>query len=212
MSNFRLSDEEIIKRKLMFDGEGVGDDRRLNFLIKAFCVWSNQLRQEEIPQHEKDVNYERMMIMLGDAELSMQKSECVKSMCSKEQNDYEKIFGSVEGDIDASKSQLVNLKEQLQVAKAERKNKSEANALVKRIEEFPSRLETNHKLSQANDEIANLEKQTVELKSRIEQWKDQFDVLYKAAAGLNILLEQGIENENTDPSSQEEPMEVVTIT
>jgi THO complex subunit 7 len=33
--------EEIIRRKLLFDGEGTGDERRLNTLLKSFLTWSN---------------------------------------------------------------------------------------------------------------------------------------------------------------------------
>ncbi len=33
--------EEIIRRRLLFDGEGTGDERRLNVLLKGFLAWCN---------------------------------------------------------------------------------------------------------------------------------------------------------------------------
>lgn len=33
--------EDVIKRKLLIDGDGTGDDRRLTLLLKAFTKWSN---------------------------------------------------------------------------------------------------------------------------------------------------------------------------
>lgn len=33
--------EEVIKRRLLIDGDGTGDDRRLNVLIKTFIKWVN---------------------------------------------------------------------------------------------------------------------------------------------------------------------------
>ena len=33
--------EEIIRRRLLFDGEGTGDERRLNVLLKTFLSWCN---------------------------------------------------------------------------------------------------------------------------------------------------------------------------
>ena len=31
--------EDIIRRRLLFDGEGTGDERRLNVLLKTFLKW-----------------------------------------------------------------------------------------------------------------------------------------------------------------------------
>jgi hypothetical protein len=33
--------EEIIRIRLLFDGEGTGDERRLNVLLKGFLAWCN---------------------------------------------------------------------------------------------------------------------------------------------------------------------------
>lgn len=33
--------EEVIWRKLLIDGDGIGDDRRLNILLKSYLKWSN---------------------------------------------------------------------------------------------------------------------------------------------------------------------------
>lgn len=31
--------EEVIWRKLLIDGDGIGDDRRLNILLKSYLKW-----------------------------------------------------------------------------------------------------------------------------------------------------------------------------
>lgn len=36
-----VSTEEVIKRRLLIDGDGTGDDRRLNLLVKSFIKWVN---------------------------------------------------------------------------------------------------------------------------------------------------------------------------
>lgn len=33
--------EEVIKRRLLIDGDGTGDDRRLSALLKTFLKWSS---------------------------------------------------------------------------------------------------------------------------------------------------------------------------
>lgn len=39
-NNFSQFVEEIIKRRLLIDGDGTGDDRRLNMLLKQFLKWT----------------------------------------------------------------------------------------------------------------------------------------------------------------------------
>jgi hypothetical protein len=39
-------DEQIIRRRLQIDGEGVGDDRKINLLLKTFCRWTNSTEDE----------------------------------------------------------------------------------------------------------------------------------------------------------------------
>lgn len=33
--------EEVIWRKLLIDGDGIGDDRRLNILLRTYLKWCN---------------------------------------------------------------------------------------------------------------------------------------------------------------------------
>lgn len=33
--------EDVIKRRLLIDADGTGDDRRLNVLMKSFIIWCN---------------------------------------------------------------------------------------------------------------------------------------------------------------------------
>jgi hypothetical protein len=33
--------EDVIRRRLLIDGDGTGDDRRLNVLLKSFIKWCN---------------------------------------------------------------------------------------------------------------------------------------------------------------------------
>lgn len=39
--------EDIIRRRLLFDGEGTGDERRLNVLLKNFLTWCSSTDSDE---------------------------------------------------------------------------------------------------------------------------------------------------------------------
>uniref|UniRef100_A0A8C2R4A4 Uncharacterized protein n=1 Tax=Capra hircus TaxID=9925 RepID=A0A8C2R4A4_CAPHI len=38
---------EVIRKRLLIDGDGAGDDRRINLLVKSFIKWCNSGSQEE---------------------------------------------------------------------------------------------------------------------------------------------------------------------
>lgn len=39
--------DEVIRKRLLIDGDGAGDDRRINLLVKSFIKWCNSGSQEE---------------------------------------------------------------------------------------------------------------------------------------------------------------------
>lgn len=46
-----MSDEEVIRRRLLVDGDGTGDDRRLNILFKTMLKWCNSTEDMEERYH-----------------------------------------------------------------------------------------------------------------------------------------------------------------
>ena len=44
---FALDSDKIIKRKLLIDGDGLGDDRRINIMLKTFLKWCSSNESDE---------------------------------------------------------------------------------------------------------------------------------------------------------------------
>ncbi|KAL7986212.1 hypothetical protein Chor_011378 [Crotalus horridus] len=42
-----VTDDEVIRKRLLIDGDGAGDDRRINLLVKSFIKWCHSGSQEE---------------------------------------------------------------------------------------------------------------------------------------------------------------------
>lgn len=40
--------DEVFRRKLLMDGEGMGDDRRINILLRTFFKWNDA--KDESPE------------------------------------------------------------------------------------------------------------------------------------------------------------------
>lgn len=141
--------EEVIRRRLLIDGDGTGDDRRINMLLKSFIKWINS----------SDVDntlHERMLSQLAQCEFAQKKSRLVSNMSREELDSYEKLSKEIEIQIEQAKEDIEKTKIELQDAKRVRKNRIEYDVLAKVINEQPDRLETDIKLATLQQELATL--------------------------------------------------------
>ncbi|XP_029669682.1 uncharacterized protein LOC115239350 [Formica exsecta] len=144
-----MSDEEVIRRRLLIDGDGTGDDRRINMLLKSFIKWINS----------SDVDntlHERMLSQLAQCEFAQKKSRLVSNMSREELDSYEQLSKEIEIQIEEAKEDIEKTKIELQDAKRVRKNRIEYDVLAKVINEQPDRLETDIKLATLQQELATL--------------------------------------------------------
>lgn len=86
-----VTDDEVIRKRLLIDGDGAGDDRRINLLVKSFIKWCNSGSQEEGYSQ-----YQRMLSTLSQCEFSMGKTLLVYDMNLREMENYEKIYKEIE--------------------------------------------------------------------------------------------------------------------
>ncbi|PFX18514.1 THO complex subunit 7-like [Stylophora pistillata] len=88
------TDDEIIRKRLLIDGEGAGDDRRITALLKTFLKWCNSTGEEE----DNDATYQKMLIQLAQCEFAIGKTQTVFEMNELETENYEKIYSEIEYD------------------------------------------------------------------------------------------------------------------
>ena len=141
--------EDVIRRRLLIDGDGIGDDRRLNMLLKSFIKWVNNPETDQLL-------HERMLNQLAQCELAQKKSRIVSRMNQEELRNYDKLSNSIEVEIEEAKKGIEKTKLELQEAKQVRKNRIEYDVLAKIIKQQPDRLETNKKLEVLQTELSNL--------------------------------------------------------
>lgn len=49
--------EDVIRRRLLIDGDGTGDDRRLNVLLKSFIKWCNTKYDSPVERYGLMLNF-----------------------------------------------------------------------------------------------------------------------------------------------------------
>ncbi|KAE8612613.1 hypothetical protein XENTR_v10012914 [Xenopus tropicalis] len=167
-----VTDDEVIRKRLLIDGDGAGDDRRINLLVKSFLKWCNSGSQEE-------GQYQRMLSSLSQCEFSMGKTLLVHDMNLREMENYEKIYVDIESSIAAAHEKIAECKKQILQAKRIRKNRQEYDALAKVIQQHPDRHETLKQLEALDKELKQLShtKENVEDKVRFVALNSCFKTL-----------------------------------
>ncbi|TGZ75106.1 hypothetical protein CRM22_000569 [Opisthorchis felineus] len=131
----QVSDDEIIKRKLLIEGESGNDDRRLTLLLKNYLRWVAS-------GDTSDNGFETFQALLGSinqCENAMEQATLVLSMNKKQQEHYSELYKEIEYEIEKAKLRIEECREELRLAKIIRKNRREYDGLAKIIAEHPER-------------------------------------------------------------------------
>uniref|UniRef100_A0A8U7P8M5 THO complex subunit 7 n=1 Tax=Corvus moneduloides TaxID=1196302 RepID=A0A8U7P8M5_CORMO len=179
-----VTDDEVIRKRLLIDGDGAGDDRRINLLVKSFIKWCNSGSQEEGYSQ-----YQRMLSTLSQCEFSMGKTLLVYDMNLREMENYEKIYKDIENSIAAAHEKISECKKQILQAKRIRKNRQEYDALAKVIQHHPDRHETLKQLEALGKELQNLSHIKENVEDKLELRRKQFHVLLSTIHELQQTLE-----------------------
>ncbi|XP_061731246.1 THO complex subunit 7 homolog [Nerophis ophidion] len=192
-----VTDDEIIRTRLLIDGDGAGDDRRINLLLKTFTKWCNSTGTTE----DSFTQYQRMLGTLTQCEFSMGKTLMVYDMNLKEMENYETIYSNIEENITSAHEKIAECKKEIQRAKRVRKNRQEYDALAKVIEHHPDRHETLKQLEALDKELQQLSNTKENVDAKLELRKKQFHVLLSTIQELQQTLETD-EKCDTDDSQQ----------
>lgn len=199
-----VTDDEVIRKRLLIDGDGAGDDRRINLLVKSFIKWCNSGSQEEGYSQ-----YQRMLSTLSQCEFSMGKTLLVYDMNLREMENYEKIYKDIENSIAAAHEKISECKKQILQAKRIRKNRQEYDALAKVIQHHPDRHETLKQLEALGKELQHLSHIKENVEDKLELRRKQFHVLLSTIHELQQTLEND-EKLSEAEESQETQMETET--
>ncbi|KAJ8911073.1 hypothetical protein NQ315_015244 [Exocentrus adspersus] len=172
-----MTDEYIIKRKLLFDGEGIGDDRRINYLQKLLVKWI----LTDVSQDENKRVYNKILLQLHLIEYSRKKSELVKLNNEKQLRQYKDYQTEIENNI-ASILDAINIsKILLAKVKYDKHRKLHYDMIVKDIVEQPSRIETTKTVEQLQLDLNNMRASQQILKNEFIMWRKHFTVLLSSA-------------------------------
>ncbi|GAB1608691.1 THO complex subunit 7 homolog [Argonauta hians] len=191
-----VTDDDIIRRRLLIDGDGGNDDKRINSLLRMLIRWCNMPENEE-----SHLTYQRMLAILAHCEYNMEKSVLVYEMNLSEQKKYELLNQDIEDKIADATTKIIECKQELQEAKQIRKNRQEYDALAKVIQRHPDRLETTKQLQELDKELVKLKSRKKHIQEKLDLRRKQFHVLISAIYELESIVEEDDKNEEMEEAS-----------
>ncbi|XP_055839650.1 THO complex protein 7-like [Episyrphus balteatus] len=205
-----MSDEDVIKRRLLIDGDGTGDDRRLNILLKTFIKWCNTTDSQE-----NQIFYDRLMAQLAQCSFVAAKSEHTLKMINEELKNYESLSNNIESGIEIAKEDIETCKLNLMYARKVRKNREEYDSLAKIINNEPDRANSEKELEALRGELASLQNKTKKLDRKLISRQNKFKVLMQSIREMELsTLESSsssMNNENNVIEVMEEDIDLDDI-
>ena len=193
------SEDDVMKMRLLIDGDGTGDDRRLNMLLKALIKWCCS----EDDRNTIEVQYQRMLTQLAGIEWNMTKSRMAAAMNQAEPENHEVLHQKVESGITEAREEIEGTKADLAEAKRVRKNRMEYDALAKVITTHPVRETSEARIEALRQEQKQLEEREVKLDQKLDIRKKQFHVLVSAIHQMQDLLDNDEDNCKTEDISKD---------
>ncbi|XP_034253924.1 THO complex subunit 7 homolog [Thrips palmi] len=190
-----MGDEDVIRRRLLIDGDGTGDDRRLNALLKTFVKWC----AGDEPEAESRQTHDRMLALAAQCDFALSKAHLTSAMSAEELHNYEEWSKKIELDIATAKQDIEKTKRELKNARTVRRNRIEYDLLAKVITEQPDRRKTNEELSQLREDLSALQATREALEKKLNMRRKQFHVLLSSMHQLQTLLDDS-ESEMMDVS------------
>jgi len=185
-------DDAIMKTRLLIDGDGMGDDRKINTLIRQIVKFASA-NADETPEDARKA-HDRISNVLAACEASEAKSSLVREMNDAETMKYDKLYADIERGIEATREDIKRTKNDLDEARRVRKNRMQYDALAKVICKHPDRATTGKKLTDVEAEIARLETEEQILDAKLETRKKQFYVLVHSIQQLQEMLDEDDED------------------
>ncbi|CAG9831696.1 unnamed protein product [Diabrotica balteata] len=183
-----MSEEEVIKRRLVFDGDGTGDDRRFNLMVKMTTKLFNS------DDHADDyMQYDKILAQLSLIEHSRRRSELVTKSNDEQLLKYQQLYREYETKIQNIKEEIAQQREELNKAKTIKQNRIEYDLLAKQIAAEPPRTEMNKQLSALQKHLKELGDERTLLVNKLDKRKKQFNVLSTSANQLQVCLNDDTE-------------------
>lgn len=189
--------DDILKRRLLLDGDSGQDDKRLNLLVKSFLKWlqaspSTPSQTSTATANGSDdcaAQQARLNAILWQSEFASSRANQVYEMNVSEQKNYAERASRIEAEIVSTQQQISRRKADLVDARRARKNRLECDALAQLVGAHAPRSESQRRIETLRAELRTLIRRRTRLDERIASRKKQCRVLITALHAIESSIE-----------------------
>ncbi|KAK7069043.1 THO complex subunit 7 [Halocaridina rubra] len=180
-----MGDDDIIRRRLMIDGEGTGDVRQMMMFMKSFIKWCTS----DDTSQESQIQHDRLLTQLAATEHSSLKWKSIIDMNEIEIKHYDALRDETSENVKKACLAIEDAKQELEEARQVRRNRLEYDALARLIKEHPPRSDTANKLADLNQQLQSLKAKRDSLEEKLSLRRKQLHVLVTSLYQLKQTLQ-----------------------
>jgi len=200
-----MEDEEVIRRRLLIDGDGTGDARMMTKFTRALLKFCSS----DDSQTDLEAQHERLLTTLSSIEESSIKWDNIRQMNSYQIENYNELSEVTKNAVEDAQEALKVSKQDLEDARKVRANCLEYHALAKLIQEHPDRQSTNTKIEEVTDSLDKLRTSRDSLEDTLDLRKKQLHALFTT---LHQLEESLHKDADTPPREATPQKPIVDLT
>jgi THO complex subunit 7 len=201
MANLVTAEDDVIKKRLLIEGDSGNDDRLINKLCRNFVKWANNStlaeQQENTPdgggggggEESAEFMHEQIMACLAHVEFGLLRNQFILDMNFNEQHSYEVLYEKINDEIEKAKGKIVANKADLQEARKIRKNRQEYDILARQILNYPDRGEMEATIASLETKLEGLKRTEHELDRKLELRRKQFNAVLHSLSSMKNVIE-----------------------
>ena len=201
-SNLVLTaEDDIIKKRLLIEGDSGNDDRLINKLCRYFVKWTNsfangatssseQLNASGVTEDESsEYLSEQINACLAHIEFGLLRNQFILDMNKSEQENYKVLYGRINDEIEKAKIKIVESKVELQEARKIRKNRQEYDILARQILNYPDRSDMEKSIKELEAKQEGLKKLENDLDRKLELRRKHFSSVLHALSSMKNMID-----------------------
>jgi len=181
-----LISDDVIKRRLLVDGDGVGDDRRILALMKTYVQFC--ISKDDDPVHRM-MAHRRLISNIHNVGMSLQRTQEMVRVNENTHKMFDDLGKSLRVEVEETKGHVSDYKRLLEEATKHRKHAMEYDALAKLILSQPDRKLTETKKKQLTKELQELKKRESKLNNELSGRCHNMTILTHTIEKLKRLIE-----------------------
>jgi len=197
-----MEDEEVIRRRLLIDGDGTGDARMISKFTRAFLKFCSS----DEAATDLEAQHERLLTTLASIEQTSIKWDNIRQMNEYQVESYDELSQVTKNTVEDAQEALNVAKTDLESARKIRSNCLEYHALAKLIQEHPDRQSTSTKIEQLSSSLSKLHSSRDSLEDTLDLRKKQLHALFTTLHQLEDSLKDDPSNTSQDSTQSQKPM------